>query len=221
MTVESNHPNKEVREIGLLINDIEGLHCFGVWKDRIRNQYHTVVMTGRRDSDRIVKEIQTVLFYLRSLRISDQNIYLVKTLQDFFILSPRIEYVNCDPQDTANEYSIDVTLRLLERVETGYAKGTPKKKDKLRIVSEATVDAIKKLIPGPYELRILDVFPIDVVPEEVREGEIIISLITLVDKDERIHCGAALKRKDDVEAAIRTTLDAMNRYLDLLLNQFW
>ena len=207
------HLNQENEELCHLISQIEGIECIKVWWHLVDGQYHCVVRTGRTDLDRVVAEIQAI-FRRKNLVIEVGNVFFTRTLPQIELPKARVKLVDYRVNVTDDQYSVDVKLKYLNREAEGHAEGVLDEDEKLRIACEATRNAVMELMMGRGRLAIKDVGRV-----EVKDKKIIVSLITLVYRGERIHCGAAINRADDCEAAIRATLDAVNRYLDILLGE--
>lgn len=216
MTKERNYENKGTKGIWALIDEIEGVRCLSVWEDPTNGQYHTVIMTNRIGLEMVVSEIQTVLRYKKNLEIRSQNIYFAKRLQEIQTLTARVKLLHFNESTSENCYNVNVVLTFLGEEARGSAQGggALDRISKLKIAGEATLDAVKKLMPGSYEMPLRDIRPVD-----VNKGEIIITLVTLHHEGEIDRCGAALNREKDCESAIRSTLDAINRYLDRIMRE--
>ena len=192
-----------------LIEEIQGLECLKVWQRH--GAYHCVVRTERTDLKRIGNEIRTLLHNRKGVEIREENIHFTMARQRIEAPKARIELLRVNTQSSMSGYSVDVTLRYREKESTGHAEGALDGGERLRIAGEAARTALTKFIPGQGTLVIRDIERM-----KIRDKEIIISLVTISFRGERIHCGAALNRGDDCEAVIRAILDAVNRYFGLL-----
>ena len=201
-------------KIRRLIDQIEGLECLKVWFHPVHNRYKLVVMTDWTDLKLAIELIRIVLLKVMNIEIEEDDIYFARTRMQIERLRARVRLIDCKVEDGGDRCRIEVTLGHIDDWATGYAEGTLDKDEKLRIASEATRKALMILVIGKGKIAIKDVW------RTIAKGqEIIVSLISFVLKGERIHCGAALNRADDCKAAIRATLDAINRYLDLMLGE--
>ncbi|UCE17823.1 MAG: hypothetical protein JSV84_13230 [Gemmatimonadota bacterium] len=207
----SQNNSTEDENICKLIEEIPGVICLKVWQHS--GEYHCVVRAERVDLRRASNEIRTLLHNRKGIEIREENIHFTMAGQQIETPKVRIELLSVHIRSTMNSYGVDVTLKYRENEVTGHAEGAFDGEERLKIAGEATREALTKLIPGKGRLVVREIERM-----KIKDKEIIISLITISYRGERIHCGAALNRGDDCEAVIRAILDAVNRYIDVLLN---
>jgi hypothetical protein len=195
-----------------LIEEIPGLECLTVW--RRDEQYHCVVRTDRVDLKRVCNEIRTLVENRKNIEIRENNIHFSMKPSQLEAPKARVELLSVRTQSTHGRFGVDVTLRYLENESTGHAEGGQDVEERLRTSGEATREALANLIPRGGNIAIKEIERVN-----AKKREIILALVTLTYRGEKIHCGAALNRVSDCEAVVRATLDAVNRYIDTLMQE--
>jgi hypothetical protein len=107
-----------------------------------------------------------------------------------------------------------VTLSSGERLHAGEARGTASQAGVQRAVANATLRAVEELLDGAvrFELDHLEVSTVGA------ERTVLVSLSMVSARGSERLTGAAAVREDVRQAVIRSTLDALNRRLETLLD---
>lgn len=122
------------------------------------------------------------------------------------------------PEDT--EVDVEVALSWGKDWSSGQYAG-PKADDGLvKAAAAATLDALHGLLPAGvlFELRWVGLVMADV-PESHEIVNVLVSLTTPESTEEEVFVGATLARNDARVAAVRATLDGINRRLMLLVTE--
>ncbi len=109
--------------------------------------------------------------------------------------------------------TVRITLSSGSQEATGFAEGSVAAVTRLRLVSSATLDAIRQLEDSAEALELEDA-------SIARVGAHDVALVTLIHVDpphEHELIGAALARQSQDTAAVRAVLDAVNRRLPFLV----
>jgi len=107
----------------------------------------------------------------------------------------------------------DVTLAVGDRTVIGHADGTATRSGVQRAVATATLRAVEELLGGQarFELDLVEVAPTG------RDRTVLVAVTMLTGNGSERLTGAAAIREDVRQAAIRATLDALNRRVEHLL----
>jgi hypothetical protein len=112
------------------------------------------------------------------------------------------------------QVAAEVSLAVGDRVATGHAEGTATQSGVQRAVATATLRAIEDLLDGQarFELDLVEVTPTG------RERAVLVAVTMLSNHGTERLTGAAAIRDDVRQAAIRATLDALNRRVEHLVS---
>lgn len=105
-----------------------------------------------------------------------------------------------------------VTLAIGSRAYTGAAEGLATRRSTPKTAATATLSALQELLPATLRVQLewLDVME----PTEAGRPAIVQSAVTCLSRaGEEVYIGTAIVRTDLREAAVRATLDALNRQL--------
>lgn len=114
--------------------------------------------------------------------------------------------------------NVEVVLELSDRRLTGRAEGLTTRDDVVRTAASAALSALREILPERVRLQ-LDWLEIADPGAPGRPQLVHASVICLTPAGEETYVGAAMVRGDLREAAVRATLDAVNRRLLRLLEQ--
>jgi hypothetical protein len=111
------------------------------------------------------------------------------------------------------QVAAEVTLSVGERHALGRAEGTATQSGVQRAVATATLRSVEELLGGKarFELDLVELTP------TVRERAVLVAVTMLSASGSERLTGAAAVREDVRQAAIRATLDALNRRVEHLL----
>jgi hypothetical protein len=112
------------------------------------------------------------------------------------------------------QVAAEVTLAFGDRVALGRAEGTATQSGVQRAVASATLRAVEQLLDGKarFELDLVELAPTG------RERTVLVALTMLSSSGSEKLTGAAGVREDVRQAAIRATLDALNRRVEHMVS---
>ncbi len=112
------------------------------------------------------------------------------------------------------QVAAEVSLSIGERTTTGHAEGTATQSGVQRAVATATLRAVEELLDGQarFELDLVEVTPTG------RDRAVLVAVTMLSNHGSERLTGAAAIREDVRQAAIRATLDALNRRVEHMVS---
>ncbi|MEN8113076.1 MAG: hypothetical protein ABFS21_01710 [Actinomycetota bacterium] len=177
-------------------------------------EVHVIAATGK-PAKQVVRDIQSLAMARYGATI-DRRVISVVQINPTDIAGggttrPALVGVREEPNGTRT--TLKVTLRLDDEDRTGSAVGPAVASTRLRLIGEATIDAVERT----YE----DVPPIalDAVSATVVGSRRVIVAITVSAGEaggEHLTVGSALSQGDDGEATVKAVLDALNRRISLV-----
>ena len=125
-------------------------------------------------------------------------------------MRPRIHAINASVSGLLSEAA--VTLEIDGRTHMGEASAPSSQTGRQRIIAEATLNAVAKLMSGTHTFALEDVAIIRLGREDVA-----VACVTIVTAlGEQSYTGSALVRQNEKDSIVRATLDAINRRMGLL-----
>jgi len=100
-----------------------------------------------------------------------------------------------------------VILTRGDEVFEGYAEGPNTASNKYKIIANATLDSISKLIPRNHLFLLEDVDIFNIAKNRI----IVVGVTHVTNNQEELLTGSSLIKKDEGEAVVKATLDAVNR----------
>ncbi|EMT39052.1 hypothetical protein TthWC1_1443 [Thermoanaerobacter thermohydrosulfuricus WC1] len=100
-----------------------------------------------------------------------------------------------------------VILTRGDEVFEGYAEGPNTTSNKYKIIANATLDSISKLIPKNHLFLLEDVDIFNIAKNRI----IVVGVTHVTNNQEELLTGSCLIKKDEGEAVVKATLDAVNR----------
>ncbi|ABR49821.1 conserved hypothetical protein [Alkaliphilus metalliredigens QYMF] len=175
-------------------------------KDEIEEIH--ILASNARGPKQISRDIQSALTAKFHIKIDYKKISIAQIDakqnpgNDHRIIIDSIQYTNIGSRT-------EVSVRLLkddEQVE-GTAKGLSSKNNVYRLIARATIDCIHQLLGEQDVLTVEDVEKISLAKREV----ITVAICHVSGEAEELLTGSAVVRKDENEAIVKATLDAVNR----------
>lgn len=173
-----------------------------------------VVGSSSRKPKQIVRDIESLLFAKFGLRVNYRKISLAQMQEDkaFSLLGsrPRLLLAECEGDGAGS--TCKVQLADNGNVFDGVARDTKGNGQTGRTACLATLNALNQMVgaSGEFQLEALERIP-------MAGREVVIALVTFgfAAGEERL-IGTSFYRGDIVEAAVRATLDSVNRRLALI-----
>lgn len=110
-------------------------------------------------------------------------------------------------QHPDGKLELNIQLSFNDREATGVQSAYVGKRGRLKIASEATVDALRQLFQTPIGIVVEDVARTEIAGEEIIHAAITLSR----GPQEELMVGSAVVSQSDLEATVKATLDAVNR----------
>ena len=210
--VISSRINSHVKEVEAVISQVKGVLSSQVICENNNIVEIHVLADHSRTPKQIVRDIESATLIKLGTAIDHKQIsvaQLGETGKTIPIPGPRLKLhrINCS---TGNEeVAITITISLGEEMFAASVLGPNTRQYRLRLVAEATLNAVEQYLGSNSKFVAADVQKIRIAGQEV-----IIAVISLcLGPGEEILPGTALNRGDEMEATARATLDAINRRL--------
>ncbi len=204
--------NSHAKEIEAVISQVKGvLSSQVVCEDNTIVEIH-VLADHSRTPKQIVRDIESATLLRLGTTIEHKQVSVVQLGEAdklLFSSSSRLKLHKINCSTSCGEIAITVTVSMGEKMFAASVLGPNTKQYRLRLVAEATLNAVEQY------LGIKGIFiATDVQKSGIAGEEIIIAIISLcLERGEEILPGAALNKSDVMEATARATLDAINRRL--------
>ncbi|MDI6870321.1 MAG: hypothetical protein QME79_02995 [Bacillota bacterium] len=179
-------------------------------------EVHALADSGRLPKQ-VVKDFETLLLTKFGIEIDHRKISIAQLGDEPKPPGPlpRLVIRGLELRNQGTVTSVRVELADPERSTAGAAEGPSSTTNKLRLVAQATLAAVKGFT-GDLVQYVLE----DVRLERVARREVVVVCVTLVGaKGEETLLGTCRVGRDETEATIRATLSALNRRLGKLIPQ--
>ncbi|HHY83584.1 MAG TPA: hypothetical protein GX505_13050 [Clostridiales bacterium] len=201
----------KIEEYQNLLNRIPGIISSRIVASEDGNLSEIHILSDiSRGPKQIVRDVQSALLASCNLSI-DHKIVSVAQVESSqlgtreFRLS--IDSIHLSTRQGKVEAS--VVLRNDDITYEGNAAGGNSAQSRLRVVAEAALKALHQYLNKEYVFILSDAVKISLGDRKA----IALSVIHITDKGEEYLCGSAFIQYDDYEAAVKATLDAVNRRL--------
>jgi len=163
----------------------------------------------------VVRDVQSLAMARYGANIDRRVISVVQLAAEAFrnrtLERPALVSIKEEPE--GNRTTILVTLAWQNGDHRGSATGPAATSARLRLIGEATLDALDKIFVNPPPLALDSIGTAAVGMRKV----LIAVIVGATERAEELAVGSALSAGDDGEAAVRAVLDALNRRLPALL----
>ncbi len=176
-------------------------------------EIHALADAGRSPKQ-IVRDIESMMMAQWNIKIDHKKISIAQLGEE--------EQANAEPSrleirsisiKKANliaEVKVElVTERMLGE---GLVSGLASSSNILRLVAEATLLAVQQFVKGDHCFLVDDIRKVTL----ARFETVVVCITMLTPLGEETFLGTCIVRKDDVDAVMRATLDALNRKLGLI-----
>lgn len=173
------------------------------------NEIH-ILSTTERNAKQISRDVQSIIVAKFNLDLDHKKISIAQ-IEHHDNLKPqeRIKIDSINYFVNGNRVKAEVKLQYRDNVYSAVEEGPNTLLSTYRIIANATLNAVHQIIDQDHIFAIEDV-------EKVYVGkkEVIIVAISVINYDyEEMFVGTAIIKGDAREAAVRATLDALNRRL--------
>ena len=174
-----------------------------------------VLASNRRGPKQISRDIQSALNAKFNMNIDYKKISVAQIDDKHSYTNEfRLQVESVQLSITGNITEIKVVLvKDNEKIE-GIAKGLGSKNNSYRLVAQATIDCIHKLLNVEDILIVEDVEKIYLAKEQI----MIVAVSYISNRSETLMTGTAIIVKDEYETIVKATLDAINRRISKISN---
>lgn len=199
-----------------VIKQIRGVISARVVLDRDGNFEEIHILSNtERSPKQIVRDVETVIMVAFGISLDHKIISVVQMGEDNLKISsenwrPKIHSINTSVSQQRTEVVIKISMQ--DKIMEGTASGPNSPLNRMRMVSEAVLNALEKYFEGKVHLSVDEI-------AKVRFGgdDIVIVSVYLVCLDsEGTLIGASFIKGDEREAVCKATLNAVNRKISFL-----
>lgn len=200
------------------ISRLESVDAARIVSDSGRIAEVHIIAASDKPAKQVVRDVQSLAMARYGTQIDRRVISVVHIAADRIPGygdgdASRVQLVDISEHPAGTRTTHKVTLRYAEQDRTGSATGPAVPSARLRLIGDATIDAIEQTfekIP-PIALDAISVMP-------VGAQSVVAAVIVAagIGGREDLTVGSALVNGEDGEAAVRAVLDALNRRLSRL-----
>jgi hypothetical protein len=203
-----------LQELEESISRLESVDAVRIVGDGSRVSEVHILAAPSKPPKQVVRDVQSLAMARYGANIDRRVISVVQLAADALrnrtLERPALVGIREEPEGNRN--TVKVTLAWQNGDHTGSATGPAVPSAKLRLIGEATLDALDGIFVNPPPLA-LD----SIGPAAVGMRTVLIAVVVGVTEQEELSVGSALSHGDDGDAAVRAVLDALNRRLPALL----
>src|SRR5205807_127108 len=175
-------------------------------------EIHVLAGTNKQPKQ-VARDIQSVAMATFGLEIDHRIISVVQLVEpgDGTVapVGPaRVAIVGISSEQNGLRNLVRVTLRHGEHEATGFGEGSIAELARHRTVAQATLDALRQLLPAAESA---DVETAGVVRVGAREVSVVTLVFVMIPHEEIVSGSAIVRRGDEAEAIARAVLDGTNR----------
>lgn len=200
------------RELEESITHLDSVDAARVVTDGPRvSEVHVIAAPGK-PAKQVVRDVQSLAMARFGATIDRRVVSVVQisptVLAGGATTRPALVGVLEEPNGTRT--TLKVTLRFDDKDRTGAAAGPAVASTRLRLIGEATIDAVERTFDGVPPIA-LDAVSVSIIGSR----RVIVAIVVSADDGgEHLTVGSALSTGDDGEAAVKAVLDALNRRIE-------
>jgi hypothetical protein len=185
--------------------------------DGVIQEIHVLALPSKSPKQ-LVRDIESTIMASFGIPVDHKKISIAQLGQEMLpkdegpkeSTRPRIKSINSQLSGVKSTVTVDLELEGDSYV--GEATGAASQTGRLRLVAQATLNAIEQYTHGSYSFAMEDVTIVQLGREKVA-----VSCMALVTPlGEQTFVGSALVRQNDKDAIVKATLDAINRRMGFL-----
>ena len=202
------------RELEESITHLESVDAARVVADGTRvTELHVIAAPGK-PAKQVVRDVQSLAMARFGVSIDRRVVSVVQISPTDLaggISSSRPALVGVREEPNGTRTTLKVTLRLDDEDRTGTAIGPAVASTRLRLIGEATIDAVEQTFEGVPPIA-LDAVAIT----NVGSQRVLVAIVVSAGEGggEHLTVGSAIATGDDGEATVRAVLDALNRRIE-------
>lgn len=203
------------RELEESISRLESVDAVRIVGDGEKVAEVHILAAPSKPPKQVVRDVQSLAMARYGANIDRRVISVVQLAADALrnrtLERPALVGIREEPE--GNRTTMFVTLGWQNGDHVGTATGPSAGSAKLRMIGEATLDALENIFIDPPPLS-LDTIGTSAVGMRT---VVIAVVVGVTEREEELAVGSALSHGDDGDAAVRAVLDALNRRLPALL----
>ena len=203
------------RELEESISRLESVDAVRIVGDGEKVAEVHILAAPSKPPKQVVRDVQSLAMARYGANIDRRVISVVQLAADALrnrtLERPALVGIREEPE--GNRTTMLVTLGWQNGDHVGTATGPSAGSAKLRMIGEATLDALENIFIDPPPLS-LDTSGTSAVGMRT---VVIAVVVGVTEREEELAVGSALSHGDDGDAAVRAVLDALNRRLPALL----
>ena len=204
------------RDLEESISRLDSVDAVRIVGDGSRVAEVHVLAASSKPPKQVVRDVQSLAMARYGANIDRRVISVVQLAADALrnrtLERPALVGIREEPD--GNRTTVFVTLGWQNGDHTGTATGPSAASARMRLVGDATLDALDNIFVNPPPLALDSIGTSAVGMRSV----LIAVVVGATDRDEELAVGSALSQGDDGEAAVRAVLDALNRRMPALLD---
>ncbi|HEY8363834.1 MAG TPA: hypothetical protein VIK77_13365 [Tissierellaceae bacterium] len=176
-----------------------------------------VLANSNRNPKQIVRDIESALVATFGSEIDHKKISVAQlNKEEIFGIDSRLKVDSLQVKKNRYNYEVTVTLKDTDdRVYEGRASGAGTFKCFLKLVAQATINAIQQYLGKDFIISLEDINTF-----RIGEKEAIAVLVSIMtDRSEESFLGSTLLRDDKGESVIVAVLNAVNRRISFLIKE--
>ncbi len=188
--------------------------------DGVIQEIHVLALPSKSPKQ-LVRDIESTIMASFGIPVDHKKISIAQLGQDMLpkeetakeLTRPRIKSINS--QVSGVRATVTVDLELDGDSYIGEASGAASQTGRLRLVAQATLNAVEQYTHGSYSFALEDV----AVVQLGRERAAVSCMALVTPLGEQTFVGSALMRQNEKDAIVKATLDAINRRMGFLTTQ--
>lgn len=191
------------------IGRIEGVEAARVVAENGTIDEIHVLARRTKHPKQVVRDVQSLSQALFGLNIDRRIVSVVQLADSVLDSGTRPALVDVAESTDSNRTEATVTLKWKERLLVGQAIGAAASSTRLRLIAEATLEAVRQAIHQDVGLGVSSMDLPTLGSRQIAVAQIVVVTAT----SERTLIGCAYVEEDDSRAVVRSVLDALNRLL--------
>jgi hypothetical protein len=201
------------RELEESITHLDSVDAARVVTDGPRVAEVHVIAASSKPAKQVVRDVQSLAMARFGASIDRRVISVVQISPTELagVISNRPALIGVHEEPNGTRTTLKVTLRFEDEDRTGSATGPAVASTRLRLIGEATIDAVERTYQGTPPIA-LDAISSTIIGSR----RVIVAIVVSAGDDggEHLTVGSTLSSGDDGEATVKAVLDALNRRIE-------
>ncbi|MFD3157878.1 hypothetical protein ACFIJ5_13570 [Haloimpatiens sp. FM7330] len=207
--MENLNINEMIKDIECTMNSIPDIMSSKIiLDDNGQIEEIHVLAYSKRNAKQISRDIQSAVTAKFHIKIDHKKISIAQVnSKDEIDNEYRLSIGSIGYSIVGNLVEVKVILKKDDKEVEAIVKGTNSKNNIYRLVGQATLDCVHSFLGANNVFIVEDIEKISLAKREVMN----IAVTFICNYGEELLVGAAIVKKDDYEAIVKATLDAINR----------